>query len=55
MTMAGEREGRKICLIDDPNEYARFAAAPTVTCGMCGAKAHDASLVCEPGVHSDVT
>ena len=53
--MKDEREGRKICVINDPNEYAKLSAAPMVTCGMCGAKAHDASFVCEPGLHSDVT
>lgn len=53
--MKGERKGRKICLIDDSHEYANLSAAAVVTCGKCGAKAREASLVCEPGIHSDVT
>jgi hypothetical protein len=53
MKSAARRD--KICLVDDANAVSRYSSAPTVICGRCGVKANDASLVCEPGLHSDVT
>lgn len=53
--MKGTRGTRKICQVDDAKTYAKLAADPTITCGRCGLKAHDASQVCEVGIHSDVT
>jgi hypothetical protein len=54
-TMKGARRDVKVCLIDDAKALAPYSTAPTVACGRCGVKANDAAVLCEPGLHSDVT
>jgi len=53
--MKGARRDVKVCLIDDAKALAPYSTAPTVACGRCGVKANDAAVLCEPGLHSDVT
>lgn len=53
--MKGTEGEVKICLVDDANTVASYSAASMVTCGRCGVKADNATVLCEPGLHSDIT
>jgi hypothetical protein len=46
--MRGEKWDEKICNIDDTTQVHSLAKEATVTCGRCGAKAHEAANVCDP-------
>jgi len=46
--MKGERWNEKICNVDNASQIGSLAKQATVTCGKCGAKAHDAANVCDP-------
>lgn len=50
-----ESMDRKMCQTHDSRELDEMSASGSVTCGMCGARANNASFVCEAGIHSDVT
>jgi hypothetical protein len=45
--MKGNRN-EKICYVDDASQVSSLAREATVTCGRCGAKAHDPANVCDP-------
>jgi hypothetical protein len=53
--MKGAQGDVKVCLIDDANALAPYSTAPKVTCGRCVVKANNATALCEPGLHSDIT
>jgi hypothetical protein len=46
--MSGEKGNDKICFIDDASRVSSLSADATVSCGRCGAKAHDLANVCDP-------
>ncbi|MBI2353787.1 MAG: hypothetical protein HYV06_01955 [Deltaproteobacteria bacterium] len=41
-------ESEKICNITDAAKISSLSADALVTCGRCGAKAHDPANVCDP-------
>ena len=43
-----ERSFDKICEVDSSATKSAMSKDATVSCGLCGAKAHDASNVCDP-------
>lgn len=55
--MRGSNE--KICGLTDAGDVRTLSVDATVTCGRCGAKAHDPANVCdpvqlpEPGMYGD--
>lgn len=46
--MRGEKLNDKICNIEDTSKARLLAKEATVTCGRCGAKAHEPANVCDP-------
>ena len=44
--MKGTRE--KVCNVQDTSQLSSLTTNATVTCGRCGAKAHEAANVCDP-------
>lgn len=38
----------KLCTIDDTGRASALSKDATVSCGLCGAGAHDPNSVCEP-------
>jgi hypothetical protein len=46
--MGGERWNDKICNIEDASQVRTLSQEATVTCGLCGAKAHEPANVCDP-------
>lgn len=51
--MKGGTRNTKICNVEDATERRSMAAHATFSCGRCGARADEASNVCEPVVISD--
>ena len=53
--MKGTQEEVRICLLDDANAVASYSVAPKINCGRCGVKANKATVLCELGLHSDIS
>jgi hypothetical protein len=43
-----ERTADKLCEIEDRARTSAITKDATVSCGLCGAKAHDPANVCDP-------